>query len=361
MGPTCILPGGQYWSVDPDKGGEVAQSMGEALGLSEFKVTTPLAQGTCILIHFHMYHRGSARLENPERTEPWAVSREGPAPMRPMVKFQFYSVSEPTQPNWDAGPLGQPGAKADWGELDGVHGACADSPQVTAVWDDILGWLRGDKLLTAPPSAPSALAETVAQFETEDVAGEPRRMGCAFLVGREAGGGSGAALAALEDALRSDKPARQRCGIWGCVGAGDAATSTLLGMLGERDLGLVTRAGTALGESSQHPSIEVVEVIGATIERLLALTDLAAEGLSLEFVKAERQLATFASKGTKERYRRPEWHAMDVLAQALWCADILQDQDDDSEREPCVSSAGTFRHARCGTEHRTSARRRCAC
>ena len=106
MGPTCILPGGQYWSVDPDKGGEVAQSMGAALGLSEFKVTTPLAQGTCILIHFHMYHRGSARLENPERTEPWAVSREGPAPMRPMVKFQFYSVSQPTQPNWDAGPLG---------------------------------------------------------------------------------------------------------------------------------------------------------------------------------------------------------------------------------------------------------------
>ena len=37
-------------------------------------------------------------------------------------------------------------------------------------------------------TAPSALAETVAEFETEDVAGEPRRMGCAFLVGREAGG-----------------------------------------------------------------------------------------------------------------------------------------------------------------------------
>ena len=77
-----------------------------------------------------------------------------------------------------------------------MHGACADCPQVTAVWDDILGWLRGDKLLTAPPSAPSALAETVAEFETEDVAGAPRRMGCAFLVGREAGGGPPAVAAA---------------------------------------------------------------------------------------------------------------------------------------------------------------------
>jgi len=35
-------------------------------------------------------------------------------------------------------------------------------------------------------------------------------------------------------------------------------------------------------------------------------------------VKAERKLATFAGKETKERYRRPEWQAMDVLAQALW-------------------------------------------
>jgi hypothetical protein len=46
MGPTCILPGGQYFSTDPDKWGQVAESMGAALGLSEFKVTTPLAQGT---------------------------------------------------------------------------------------------------------------------------------------------------------------------------------------------------------------------------------------------------------------------------------------------------------------------------
>ena len=46
MGPTCILPGGQYFSTDPDKWGQVAESMGAALGLSEFKVTTPLSQGT---------------------------------------------------------------------------------------------------------------------------------------------------------------------------------------------------------------------------------------------------------------------------------------------------------------------------
>ena len=38
-----ILPGDQYFGIDPDKAGEVAKSMGAALGLEEFKVTTPLA------------------------------------------------------------------------------------------------------------------------------------------------------------------------------------------------------------------------------------------------------------------------------------------------------------------------------
>ena len=137
-GPTCILPGGQYFNTDPDKWGQVAESMGEALGLSEFKVTTPLSQGTAILIHFHMFHRGSARLVDPAKS-PLVLDQSNPnPPLRPMVKFQFYSVSEPTSPQWDYGPLGEHGADADWGELDGVHGTFSDAPEVTAVWDDIL-------------------------------------------------------------------------------------------------------------------------------------------------------------------------------------------------------------------------------
>ena len=50
MGPTAILPGGQYFSVDNDKWSQVAESMGAKLGLQEFKVTSPLAKGCAILI-----------------------------------------------------------------------------------------------------------------------------------------------------------------------------------------------------------------------------------------------------------------------------------------------------------------------
>jgi hypothetical protein len=45
--------------------------------------------------------------------------------------------------------------------------------------------------------------------------------------------------------------ASTRCGIWGCVAAGDAATPMLLSMMQEQDISLVIRAGTALGESAQ--------------------------------------------------------------------------------------------------------------
>jgi hypothetical protein len=126
---------GRYLGVDPEQAAEIARSMGHAQGLSEFKVTSPLATGSAVLIHFHMWHRGSRRLHNAKRTGTWEQSKRGPAPFRPMVKFQFYSVSEPTRAHWDCGALGVRGAPADWGNLDGMHGRFGElgAPEVTAV------------------------------------------------------------------------------------------------------------------------------------------------------------------------------------------------------------------------------------
>ena len=39
MAPTALLPGGQYFAVDDGKWGEVAQTYGHSIGLSEFKLT----------------------------------------------------------------------------------------------------------------------------------------------------------------------------------------------------------------------------------------------------------------------------------------------------------------------------------
>ena len=117
MGPTCLLPCGQYGSVDPEQWREVSKSMGSTLGLSEHKCV--VSPGACVLIHFHMFHRGSRRLPG--------------AALRPMVKFQYYAAAEPTTAGWEAGPLAQPDYWPDWGEMGGL----------TEVWDDSLAWMRG--------------------------------------------------------------------------------------------------------------------------------------------------------------------------------------------------------------------------
>jgi hypothetical protein len=46
--------------------------------------------------------------------------------------------------------------------------------------------------------------------------------------------------------------------------------------LQEQDIALVIRAGTALGESVQHPTVHTIQAIGDTIARLRAQTVLAA-------------------------------------------------------------------------------------
>ena len=87
-----------------------------------------------------------------------------------------------------------------------MHGSFSDAPEVTAVWDDILCWMRGETLPVAKaPASPSELADLVAEFSTDDIGGEARRMGCAYLVGRLAGGGSTEALVSLEAAIRGAK------------------------------------------------------------------------------------------------------------------------------------------------------------
>jgi hypothetical protein len=137
--------------------------------------------------------------------------------------------------------------------------------------------MRGDSLITASADPPLLTSQLGLLSSSTGIGGEAKRMGTAYLVGRQAGGGSTVALHALMEALRSPQPATQRCGIWGLVAAGDAATLGLLRMLGGGEekgdgdgdnLALLIRAATALGESCQHPTVEVVHAIGAAIGRM---------------------------------------------------------------------------------------------
>ena len=111
----AILPGGQYFSVDNSRWGQVAETYGHSIGLSEFKLTTPLRQGTAVLLHFDMFHRGTKRLEE-----------DLDHPHRPMIKFQFFRTSEPTEPTWATTELTE-----DPFEYTG------QAPYKQAIWEDI--------------------------------------------------------------------------------------------------------------------------------------------------------------------------------------------------------------------------------
>jgi hypothetical protein len=54
------------------------------------------------------------------------------------------------------------------------------------------------------------------------------------------------------------------------------------------------------------------------MRRLRATIDLTSEGLSLEEVTSEWRNAVFASREYHMLRRRPEWMALDIVAQALW-------------------------------------------
>ena len=96
MGPTAILPNSSYLQVDPDKRVAMGKSGGRLLGLTETKLNTHNNSQACaVLIHFHLWHRGTKRLIE-EFTE------EHPA--RPMIKFQFFAPTIPITPTWNHDP-----------------------------------------------------------------------------------------------------------------------------------------------------------------------------------------------------------------------------------------------------------------
>eukprot|EP01044_Picomonas_judraskeda_P025612 COSAG03_NODE_7485_length_911_cov_0.902709_1_plen_227_part_10 len=112
--------------------------------------------------------------------------------------------------------------------------------------------------------------------------------------------------------------AMNRAGVWGLAAAGHAATSRLVAMLGYEDVAVLQRAAHALAESAEFPDCATVAGLGAAMRRLRASIDLESEGLSLEDVKSEWRQAVFASREYQMRRRRPEWMALDIVAQALW-------------------------------------------
>jgi hypothetical protein len=310
MAPTAILPGGQYFTVDDGKMGRVAETYGKSIGLSEFKLTTPLRQGTAVLLHFDMFHRGTKRLEE-----------DSGHPHRPMIKFQFFRTSEPTAPSWDC-----PGGQL----VEETPFAFTGAPQYKqAIWEEIYRWMGGQEQTAKHVGKEEEdlvdVLALAAAMQDDAVDAEQLRVGSGYSLGQAASKGNAEALQALLTAIDSPEQSERRAAMWGLSCSGGSAMGALMERVAltppdtEKNLERLADLILALGEAAQAPVSNVVEVIGGVMSTVHATIDVSDE-VTLEQTKSEwRRSTAFCSPEFRQMYGRKEWEALASAAQSLMC------------------------------------------
>ena len=215
--------------------------------LFEHKVVVPpSAAGTICIVHEDMVHRATPRLSDDAR---W----------RPMFKFSFTRVHEPTSPSWNHDPSSAAGGATGWPGL-----AAADAaPICESIWRWHLGGAPTPDKAKALVIDADVAALRMAVLSDPRAGDEALRIGAAYSLGAC---GSASALSALADALCSEtNESSRRAGSHGLGSAGDAAVPLLLQVLAAPDHSplVVGSAVDALGEAAMSPSTAVVQCISA--------------------------------------------------------------------------------------------------
>jgi len=284
MGPTCIMAGSQYWTKNTEHtecgedillpnsgeqsmflppGGPQHQSavLKEAktnyllqnTGLAEdLELTVPA--GTCVLMHYDLFHRASAR--SPGST----------APERFLVKFQFLRTTEPCPdaqvvlPSRLSGPV--------------------PHPHLQPILADLRAWYCGAQC----EHASSLLSERAKDAELLTCGAEVERVAAAYRLGRAG------ARQLLARALQAEDEGTARAAAYGLSAAGPAAATSVLPLLksfsnrvrryaafvvGEAarpDAAIVAGLGDALSEDfSSEAKCELLEALGIVAARARSL------------------------------------------------------------------------------------------
>jgi hypothetical protein len=275
MGPTAIVPEGHLLSRDAgdwsELAGEIAAS-GTATtlapNLSEIKLTAPKGQGTAVLLHHSMFHRGTARLVD-EDGEPLDES------VRPMFKLIFTRCRDPTAPDWAS----ESGATAEPVEWDSLVSEPSLIPALQSLWEWQAG--VGNAPLQPSSSDDNDEATAVATLLAPAVAGDDaERTGAAYRLARAARRGDSAALGALLEALaQRESSAGRRCAAHALTAAPPTAAATAAGTpllqllevgIAAGDWELVVDAADAVGEcgygsdGGDDDVIELIETLSQT-------------------------------------------------------------------------------------------------
>lgn len=316
MGPTCVVPGSHYLSVDRERwfdllpestredsravlaGGNgasrdvVLETGAATFGGAQRKLK--VSANSLVFMHFDLLHRGSRQafvdveLED-NNSLPFAIDPD--IPWRPMVKLQFFRVCEPDRLH----------VLDNDGTVPTIDlGTATDRPLPSAAVAT-LRWLRGPVIEpTTAVDNPAVNVTLERQLETAKeelctpgVEFEPNRIELAYSLGLQAAdlgstNGSGAkAVQVLVDAFESGVEASRRAAQYGLIAAGIVAVPHLTRLIAERLqhlkrqmplhlqecetdgattlvrswLGQLCKLTHSLGEAAAAPTMEVVNQI----------------------------------------------------------------------------------------------------
>jgi hypothetical protein len=254
MGPTVVVPGSQFYSVDreywwdllPEEkreaapaalaGGsraardEVLDTAAATFGGAQRKIE--VEAGSFVLMHFDLIHRGSRQAFTDVEIDgggalPFAIAPD--IAWRPMFKLQFYRVQEPDQLHV------QDDTSATEEEEEVAAAAAAVAALPSAAAEAVFRWLAGTTASAA--AAGGKLDDLRVALRQPGVEAEPQRIDAAYRLGMlaaaaaedsdsdsdsdSAASAAAAAVGALTDAFESGKEATRRAAQYGLAAAGE--------------------------------------------------------------------------------------------------------------------------------------------
>lgn len=225
MGPSAIMPGTQYYHSRPGDESEVEEHvLGEA--------------GTFALIHYDIWHKGTANVSDRNRS---------------MLKFQFVRMERPQAPTWN-------NQRSDWTPMNGE----GPSNQHETVWQHQWRWLSGQGAAASNGAQPAngQVGHLIDALTDNDKRIRLRAADALGLLGAVAGD----AIPALAKALGDEYEPVALNAAYALANMGTPAVNALTGALQDASKDIARNAAYALSATGPAAAPALADLLGHPAE-----------------------------------------------------------------------------------------------
>jgi len=229
MGPTAVLRGSQYFTVDHEKSQAGEDLLGRFVDTSDSRNSRiakaidaslehaerfiEVEAGSICLMHYDLWHRGSGRKSD----------RLDALPVRYMIKLQYYRVCDPCSD--------QISVPSPWPRLSST----GPGGRTRIIQEEMLRWLGGVPLSSKLALIDEECLELQSSIRNMQSDSEADRITAAYSLGCIARSPCASvqheALARLAEAMNETAERYRRAAAFGLLAAGPVAESTLLALL----------------------------------------------------------------------------------------------------------------------------------